>query len=778
MLSAAPGTLDPSFSLDGKATVDFGRGVATSDVAVQADGKTVVAGTTTGALGVGDFAVARFNFDGTLDTTFGPNHQGFLTTPLGDDHQASASAVAIQPDGKIVVAGWARDETFFTIRQEFAIARYMPDGTLDRSFDGDGMQLIATDDHFFARDIALQKDGKIILAGYEIGTGLFNEGEVDFAVVRLNSNGSRDTSFGDDGVQTVDFGFGSDDFGKAVAIDYNGSPASNPNYGKIVIAGLSQSEDGDFELFALARLKTNGDLDTGFGLHVGGIASEGFVATHLPDHLFSSASALLIQPDSKIVLAGTTGNIPTQKAGPHEIALARYNSNGTLDRSFGQNGIFDPAAASPSPLDVRVFDMIRAEDNGLVLGVAAQGQMVVVKLPGNDPDRKIGDFEWLTNLAGFGNVGRLAYGLGRRVVFAGGGNFSTARILDTGANQVFVRSFEPNAAEAGPRTANFVVGRTERLPIPTRVYFSIGGTATAPGTFPFSQVDYTLDGMSFDSPTTGTVGTLARAAIVGGFTTSPLTPFGLPYVDIPANQTTARVTLRPIDDARLEPNETATFSILPNAAYEAPTFSSTTLTIFDNDPITINFQPAGVTAPAGIQADTGQIFGLRANGLSFGWDADNTANARQRHNNRSPDALFDSFNHMQKNGANRKWELAVPNGLYQVTLAAGDPDAIDSIYKMNLEGALALSGTPTGDTRWFTRTINVQVNDGRLTLTNALGAKNNKIDFITIRAVPQAGPPPHFNSSVAISLLSLPVVTIVFGFKKDLVNTFAKTLLQ
>jgi hypothetical protein len=131
---------------------------------------------------------------------------------------------------------------------------------------------------------------------------------------------------------------------------------------------------------------------------------------------------------------------------------------------------------------------------------------------------------------------------------------------------------------------------------------------------------------------------------------------------------------------------------------------------------------------------------------------------------------------MQKNGADRKWELAMPNGLYQVTLAAGDPDAIDSIYKMNLEGTLALAGTPTGNTHWFTRTLNVRVNDGRLTLTNALGAKNNKIDFLTIKAAPEGAAPGPVTNNTPVNLLLLPA--IITGVKKTTTAVFSNTLLQ
>jgi hypothetical protein len=147
----------------------------------------------------------------------------------------------------------------------------------------------------------------------------------------------------------------------------------------------------------------------------------------------------------------------------------------------------------------------------------------------------------------------------------------------------------------------------------------------------------------------------------------------------------------------------------------------------------VNFQGPTPGTVGNYKPDRGEVFRDHL-GISYGWDADNSANGRNRGNRRSPDFRYDSLNQMQRNGASRKWEIAVPNGLYLVTLVAGDPDNTDAIYKMNLENKLALNGTPTGNTRWFMSTLNVQVNDGRLTLTNAGGAKNNRVCFIDIQA--------------------------------------------
>jgi len=169
LLSAA-GSLDSSFNGDGLANVDFGQGVVgvATDVAVQSDGKTVVVGYTTGA--THDFAVARFNFDGSLDTTFGaPASPGRAVTPIGNKDYAEAKAVAIQGDGKIVVVGEDDVERSFDYDgSNFAVARYLPNGRLDPTFDGDGIRTIKVRGPVeYANAVAVQGDGKILVAGQD-----------------------------------------------------------------------------------------------------------------------------------------------------------------------------------------------------------------------------------------------------------------------------------------------------------------------------------------------------------------------------------------------------------------------------------------------------------------------------------------------------------------------------------------------------------------------------------------------------------------------------------
>jgi glucose/arabinose dehydrogenase len=151
--------------------------------------------------------------------------------------------------------------------------------------------------------------------------------------------------------------------------------------------------------------------------------------------------------------------------------------------------------------------------------------------------------------------------------------------------------------------------------------------------------------------------------------------------------------------------------------------------------VRINFQPAGAPVPAGYLADTGAVFGDRGNGFQYGWNADNSRTARIRR--RAARGL--RFNTLQRMQApvnpHAVWEIAVPNGTYRVRIVAGDPNFINSVYKIKAEGALVINGTPTADHRWFDHTVRVRVTDGRLTVRNARGARNNKIDFLEITAI-------------------------------------------
>jgi len=234
----ANGTLDTTFSGDGK--VNFGFGVGKNDSAVdlvrQSNGKLIVVGSS--CTTTCNFALARLNGNGTLDKTF--SGDGKQITNMGaDDH---INAVALQADGKIVVAGdkYTGSPNYTGY---FAVARYNPDGSLDTTFHGNGRFIfkVNSSENSFASDVPsdvlIQPNKKIILAGSAINGGSF-----DFALVRLNSNGSFDTTFNGNGKTIIDFG---DD-------DYSSTIVLQPLDGKYVLGGGSYN--GSQYNFAIARV--------------------------------------------------------------------------------------------------------------------------------------------------------------------------------------------------------------------------------------------------------------------------------------------------------------------------------------------------------------------------------------------------------------------------------------------------------------------------------------------------------------------------------------------
>jgi hypothetical protein len=157
----------------------------------------------------------------------------------------------------------------------------------------------------------------------------------------------------------------------------------------------------------------------------------------------------------------------------------------------------------------------------------------------------------------------------------------------------------------------------------------------------------------------------------------------------------------------------------------------------------INFQPFGVPIPAGYEADTGEVFGDRGNGLSYGWDADISGHARDRNNPISPDQRYDTLNHTVFYGR-VGWEIAVPNGDYEVMLAVGEPDwagkSVSFRIRMLAEGVEVVDAQITG-TSWYAEgTATVSVTDGRLRLEPAAEAERGKVLYVTIsRVVETAG---------------------------------------
>jgi uncharacterized delta-60 repeat protein len=302
------GTLDTGFGTDGIVTTDIaGSGSAFSTcLAIQADGKIVVAGWYHVGGNDFDFALARYNTDGTLDTSFGTN--GIVTIDTGD-RDDQATDVAIQSDGMIVVVGghYTATNTFFIV------VRCNTDGSPDTSFGTNGIITTDVGGDGSAEALVIQTDGKIVVGGY-----YYTGGQYDFALVRYIANGHLDEDFGTnaDGIVTTDIG-GIDNYINALAIQSDG---------KIVAAGYSQ---GSSDYFVLARYNSDGSLDTAFG--TGGTVTTSIAGNPGED---DEGFDVGIQSDGKIVVAGYSNAV-----GDYDFALARYNTDGTLDTSFGTNGI-------------------------------------------------------------------------------------------------------------------------------------------------------------------------------------------------------------------------------------------------------------------------------------------------------------------------------------------------------------------------------------------------------------------------------------------------------
>ncbi len=287
------------------------------------DGKLVLAGLTVDAQGAEQIAVARFTATGSPDNEFGPDGDGTVRTPF-PGVRSIGRAVALQPDGKILVAGQvsAGQDSPEKSTGDFALVRYLTDGRLDASFDGDGRVITSVFPDFEerVRGLTVQPDGKIVAAGYGAATAGGSDGALnDFVVLRYNTDGSPDASFGGDGIVTTDFGVNRDDRAAAVIVQPDG---------KLVVAGHSQLEESN--VFALARYNTDGSLDTAFGADGSGLQT-----TDFPGGTGGRANALVLVPGGKLVAAGIRDLGDFRDAA--EFALVRYQPNGREDTTFGDD---------------------------------------------------------------------------------------------------------------------------------------------------------------------------------------------------------------------------------------------------------------------------------------------------------------------------------------------------------------------------------------------------------------------------------------------------------
>jgi len=447
------GTLDPSFGSGGIVTTDFaGAGDGAAAIAVQTDGKLVVAGNSfDSSFSTLNFAVARYNSDGTLDAGFGTG--GKVKTDVGGRFEA-ARAVALQGDGKIVVAGGT-----VNLFNDFALVRYNSNGTLDTSFGTGGKVLTAFGVSAQADSVAVQSDGKIVVGGYANIDGGYN-----FELVRYNSDGTLDNGFGTGGKLTTDFGLSTQGFSFAQA-----NSLALQKDGKIILAG--QAFIGGAYNFALVRYNSNGTLDAGFG--TGGRLTTPFATPNNSSNV--SAESVAVQQDGKIVAAGLAA---------FDVALARYTSDGTLDPSFGTGG---RVTTSISPSYDQTFSVAVQPDGKIVAAgrtvTLSDGNFHSLLLRYNSNgvlDTAFGAGGNVTNIFGVANeaVSSIAVQPDGKIVAAGGANFNGNSDF---ALARFNSGNDSNATQQFTKVGN--EGDVINVPAGTTVRYGFGSNFSAPITF-------------------------------------------------------------------------------------------------------------------------------------------------------------------------------------------------------------------------------------------------------------------------------------------------------
>jgi uncharacterized delta-60 repeat protein len=377
---ASPGELDTSFNGTGKLLINFGGEDRATQAAIAPDGRIVVVGSTT-ASGGGDYALARVNANGTLDKTFSPP-DGLERVGSQPGVKDTGGSVVVLPDESIVVTGQGNST------KDFFTEQLNPDGSKNETFAKatGGASTVDFGGEESANDMVRQPDGKLVIVGSTSTDG------GDFAIARLNADGSLDTSFGSGGKQTVNFG--GVDAAEKVALTAEG---------KIVVIG----EGGSVNDMAITRLNSDGSIDTSFGSF--GEELVNFGGTE-------QARSVAIQSDGKIVVEGSTDAV-----NGGDLAVARLNPNGGLDSSFNGNGKV-------------TLDYGASKDDGTAVAIQQNGRIVVM---GNgDPNH---DFV-LTRLNADGTIDSTFGTGGTATVDYGGFEFDGDAVLQPDGNIVMVGS--------------------------------------------------------------------------------------------------------------------------------------------------------------------------------------------------------------------------------------------------------------------------------------------------------------------------------------------------
>lgn len=415
------GSLDTTFGTGGRVTTDFaGAQDEAWGVVVQSDGKIVACGQSQKGTET-DFALARYNANGTLDKTFGSDHTGKIRTAfLNNPGDSVARAIAVQTDGKLVVAGRLTDSMN---RVSFALARYKSDGSLDKTFGFQGQSVDSFSPQHIdqANAIAIQQSGKILVGGATV-----TNTDQDFEIVRYDSNGDVDSTFGLNGIGVV------------VTTDFNGNYDSIHGLAlaaddSIVAGGDTANISTNTSSMAVARYNADGKPDTSFGTSGKATASFGQNTTAV-------GYSVVLQPDGGVVVGGYITGAASRDSND-SFALARFLPNGKLDSTFGTKGEVTSQLTGGD-------DLIRAlilQPDGTLLAVGNGGSVIAVGSGGGSN----GGF--LLAQYDTGLIAIKPLNLSTRADVGTGANVLIGGFIITGTNpeRVLLRAIGPSLGSAG-----------------------------------------------------------------------------------------------------------------------------------------------------------------------------------------------------------------------------------------------------------------------------------------------------------------------------------------
>jgi uncharacterized delta-60 repeat protein len=415
----ADGTRDTTFGANGIVAHNNAAGGFGDDsgnaIALDSSGRIIVAGRSQNAAGGNDMVIWRYNADGTPDTAFGTNGIAVYNNAAGGTGTA-ANVIVLDSSGRIVVAGisWNR-----TLNYDMMIWRYNADGTPDTTFGTNGIVMYAAggigDD--YGNAIALDSSGRIVAAGKSLNAA----GNSDMVIWRYNADGTPDTTFDADGiVHPYAAGGSADDSGNAIALDSSG---------RILVTGMSENAEGNGDM-VICRYNADGTLDTTFGAN--GIVVHNNAAG---GNGVDSGNAIVLDSSGRIVVAGSSWN----GTGGHDMAIWRYNADGTPDPTFGTNVI----VASGNTAGLSYFGSAIALDlNGRIVVVGhsmylfVRGDMVIWRYNADGtPDTTFGT----NGIVLYGSNGIVLDGGGAGTAFFAAGNAialdPSGRIVVAGSSQ-------------------------------------------------------------------------------------------------------------------------------------------------------------------------------------------------------------------------------------------------------------------------------------------------------------------------------------------------------